>query len=473
MTAGPPQSPVTEGVRSLEVRWIFPGQLEAAVAGWFGRFPAGAESREDTYLLDPQLPGLSVKVRGGRALEVKAYRGSPGILEVAGRARGRLESWQKWSFPFSPLSPGSGDPPGWQPVRKRRRISRFSLASGQVVARRPGAGPAAAVRGGTHRGPRPRPGLVDPGIRGDRPRRPAPRRARGHRRARVRPSPCPAGWNPARMNPGPTRSGSASGQAPRVTPTPEGCPSATSSRGSRRHHGRASHLLTHGPVWAGTRPADPNVVRGRAAVSRPDSPGLDLARPGRSAAGRPARLAAAGGARWLRTTAVRSGAAAPHAPRRVRPAAARAGIAGRAAGRRQAGRGAAARHHRRGCHGSARRDGPDRRAGAPARQPARPGTGRLGVPAASPRRDGLPATSYPARPLHTFPDFPGRDFARGRGWGLPLPAPMRQPGPPGSSACSRSRVTACRLGERGSGPATDPAHQHRLRRGDRAAQPAA
>jgi hypothetical protein len=34
------------------------------VAGWFGRFPARTESREDTYLLDPQLRGLSVKVRG-------------------------------------------------------------------------------------------------------------------------------------------------------------------------------------------------------------------------------------------------------------------------------------------------------------------------------------------------------------------------------------------------------------------------
>jgi hypothetical protein len=42
------ESLVTEGVRSLEVRWILPGQLEAAVAGWFGRFPAGVESREDT-----------------------------------------------------------------------------------------------------------------------------------------------------------------------------------------------------------------------------------------------------------------------------------------------------------------------------------------------------------------------------------------------------------------------------------------
>ena len=58
MTAKPADSPVTEAVRSLEVRWIFPGQLEAAVAGWFGRFPARVESREDIYLLDPRLPGL-------------------------------------------------------------------------------------------------------------------------------------------------------------------------------------------------------------------------------------------------------------------------------------------------------------------------------------------------------------------------------------------------------------------------------
>ncbi len=122
------------------MRWIFAGQLEAAVAGWFGRFPAGTELREDTYLLDPRLRGLSVKVRGGGALEVKAYRGSPGILEVAGRARGRMEAWQKWSFPVSPLRQDSGDPVGWRPVRKRRRISRFSLASAPVAAPVPGLG---------------------------------------------------------------------------------------------------------------------------------------------------------------------------------------------------------------------------------------------------------------------------------------------------------------------------------------------
>ena len=32
--------------------------------------------------------------------------------------------------------------------------------------------------------------------------------------------------------------------------------------------------------------------------------------------------------------------------------------------------------------------------------------------------DGVPATSYPARPERTDPYFPGRDFARGHGWGL-------------------------------------------------------
>jgi hypothetical protein len=102
MTAEPPGSPVAEGVRSLEVRWIFPGQLETAVARWFARFPATTESRQDSYLLDPQMRGLSVMVRGGGALEVKVCRGSPGILEVPGRARGRMQAWQKWPFPFSP-----------------------------------------------------------------------------------------------------------------------------------------------------------------------------------------------------------------------------------------------------------------------------------------------------------------------------------------------------------------------------------
>ena len=121
-------------VRSLEMRWIFPGQLETAVTGWFGQFPARTESREDTYLLEPRLGGLSVKIRGDGSLEVKAYCGSPGILEVADRARGLMQCWQKWSFPLSLLQADRGDLAGWRRVRKKRRVHRLALTSGQTGA---------------------------------------------------------------------------------------------------------------------------------------------------------------------------------------------------------------------------------------------------------------------------------------------------------------------------------------------------
>ncbi len=169
MTGAPPESLGTDGTRSLEVRWIFPGQLAAAVAGWVGRFPAETTAVEDVYLLDPRLPGLSVKVRGGRALEVKMYRGSPGLLEVAGRARGRLESWQKWSFPHGPPSQDRNHPDGWQLVSKSRRISRFSLASGPTRAPVQGLGQKPGCAVGLHRGAHAWRSLVDPRVRGNRP----------------------------------------------------------------------------------------------------------------------------------------------------------------------------------------------------------------------------------------------------------------------------------------------------------------
>ncbi len=129
--AGPP---IIEGLRTAEVRWILPGPLDAAVTAWFGRFPAGMESREDAYLIDPDLPGVSLKIRAGQALEVKQYHGSPGILDGAGRARGRIESWRKWSFPCGSLGPGGAGRPGWTVVRKRRRMSRFRLVRGRLMA---------------------------------------------------------------------------------------------------------------------------------------------------------------------------------------------------------------------------------------------------------------------------------------------------------------------------------------------------
>lgn len=137
MTERPELSDV-DAVGSLEVRWIFPGQLQAAMAPWFGRFPSAPESREDAYLVDPPLRGLSVKVRGGGLLEVKMYRGSPGILDVAGRARGRMQSWQKWSFPCDPPGQAGDHPAGWKLVRKRRLISVFPPVDAEVRAALPG-----------------------------------------------------------------------------------------------------------------------------------------------------------------------------------------------------------------------------------------------------------------------------------------------------------------------------------------------
>jgi len=122
-----PEISVTGPLLSLEVRWILPGPLEPAVTGWFARFPVEVSSREDTYLVDPQLGGQSVKLRGGKTLEVKVYRGSPGFLQVAGRACGRLESWDKWYFAGELASGGGADLPGWPPVHKL--IRRFSAAS--------------------------------------------------------------------------------------------------------------------------------------------------------------------------------------------------------------------------------------------------------------------------------------------------------------------------------------------------------
>jgi hypothetical protein len=130
----PGEVPACDEVSSLEVRWIFPGELAPAVAAWFGRFPARTESREDTYQVDPHQRGLSVKIRGNRALEVKAYCGSQGILDVPGRARGHVQAWRKWSFPAGLSGPGRDAPAGWRQVRKTRRLSRLALASDEIVA---------------------------------------------------------------------------------------------------------------------------------------------------------------------------------------------------------------------------------------------------------------------------------------------------------------------------------------------------
>jgi hypothetical protein len=104
---------------------------------WFGRFPMTEEARADQYLLRPDLDGLSVKIRAGRALEVKAYLGSSGVLRVPNRAEGRLESWQRWSFPLRSVIGASPDLSDWCPVHKVRHLSYFYARQGMLVATSP------------------------------------------------------------------------------------------------------------------------------------------------------------------------------------------------------------------------------------------------------------------------------------------------------------------------------------------------
>ena len=129
VTAALQRQVVPVSASTLEVRWILPGELDPAVADWFARFPAWTETRQDSYLVRPRLPGLAVKVRGSGPLEVKIYRGSPGLLHERGGVSGRMEHWRKWSLKPGRFPSGSPRLPGWTAVRKSRKITWFPSAS--------------------------------------------------------------------------------------------------------------------------------------------------------------------------------------------------------------------------------------------------------------------------------------------------------------------------------------------------------
>jgi hypothetical protein len=131
-------------VDSLEVRWIAAGPVVTAMRDWFAPFPAGTEARDDAYLLLPRLAGLSVKLRDRVSLEVKSYLGSPGVLDLPHRCRGRLEYWRKSSFRCDPLDQSEVLPAGWSMVGKRRLRTWFPMAAGED----PAAFSAAAAQAG-------------------------------------------------------------------------------------------------------------------------------------------------------------------------------------------------------------------------------------------------------------------------------------------------------------------------------------
>jgi hypothetical protein len=126
MTLEPFHGPGVVEASTLEVRWILPGAVPAATVDWFGRLSQRTESRDDTYLLNPRLDNLSVKIRGTARFEVKLRGDSPGVLDIPGRATGRIESWRKWSFPLGSGDPRADETADWRRVGKIRTISWFS-----------------------------------------------------------------------------------------------------------------------------------------------------------------------------------------------------------------------------------------------------------------------------------------------------------------------------------------------------------
>ena len=120
---------------SLEVRWIHPGRLPAVLVERLEPFGEGIEVREDRYLTDPVLPDVSVKIRGGVQLDVKAFRHSPGRLSLPGGTRGPLELWEKWSFPLAGAPQPLVDGASWTRVEKARRRRSFALADGRLIER--------------------------------------------------------------------------------------------------------------------------------------------------------------------------------------------------------------------------------------------------------------------------------------------------------------------------------------------------
>jgi hypothetical protein len=94
---------------ALEVRWVFGGGLPATMVERLGPFPTAAEEREDCYLIQPAIPRTSLKIRGTTLLDLKVNRGSAGALRLRHGGRGRLQVWEKPSFPFDASVPWSVD----------------------------------------------------------------------------------------------------------------------------------------------------------------------------------------------------------------------------------------------------------------------------------------------------------------------------------------------------------------------------
>jgi hypothetical protein len=78
---------------------------------------------------------LGVRRRDAVQLDLKAFRGSLEVLKVSDAARGRLELWEKWSFPLQASFLPPADATGWLALEKTRRRRSFDVRDNELAER--------------------------------------------------------------------------------------------------------------------------------------------------------------------------------------------------------------------------------------------------------------------------------------------------------------------------------------------------
>ena len=211
MTAAPAEDPAAGPVDSLVVRWTVPGQLPPAMFGWCARFPAGTETGQDAYLVQPRLRGAVGEAAGRRCPGSEVLPRQPGNPRPARRrlwppgvlAQVVVSHWPAgpWRRPPAGLgcaglpsaSPGAAADSRWPAARIWRRFGRRPSWRG-AWRNSPRSG--CAVRRGGRRGSRrPAPCACCAALLSTPPAWYSPRRCRpGCNSAWATPSPARAGW---------------------------------------------------------------------------------------------------------------------------------------------------------------------------------------------------------------------------------------------------------------------------------------
>ncbi|GMQ79567.1 MAG: hypothetical protein BMS9Abin02_2169 [Anaerolineae bacterium] len=121
-------------LKTVEVRWFFPGEIPPAVTTWFiSAAPSSISEpiRTDYYLNLLNQEAMGIKVREGW-LEVKQRPSSIGRFQFQEKVIGQLESWRKWGINLGALSgvPANEIEKMWIPVVKERQIYSYKLSGG-------------------------------------------------------------------------------------------------------------------------------------------------------------------------------------------------------------------------------------------------------------------------------------------------------------------------------------------------------